>query len=57
MLSKLNGHKTQIAGVIPFVIAFMVGRGYIAPDLAELLLLVSGLLFAGAVTHHEIKKL
>lgn len=56
MLQKLNGHKTQIAGVIPFVIAFAVGRGYIQPDLAELLLLISGLLFAGAVGHHEYKR-
>lgn len=56
MLQKLNGHKTQIAGVLPFVIAFLVGRGYIQQDLAEMLLMVAGILFAGAVGHHEYKK-
>jgi hypothetical protein len=51
----LDGHKTQITGILPFVIAFAVGRGYIQTDMAELLLVICGILFGGSVIHHEMK--
>ena len=53
----LDDRKTQVAAVMNPVLAFAIGRGWLAEDT---IYLVTGLLLlwtGGAIAHHEVKKM
>ena len=53
----VDDHKTQVGTVALLVMGYIVNRGLIAPDTAELILSLIGLATGGAIAHHEVKRL
>ncbi|HCX86643.1 MAG TPA: hypothetical protein DG761_01315 [Gammaproteobacteria bacterium] len=53
----LDDRKTQVAAVMNLVLAFAIGRGWLAEDTIGLLTALLLLWTGGAIAHHEVKKL
>ena len=52
----IDGHKTQVILASTLITVFLINRGWIQQDFADLILGLLALIGGGAVAHTEVKK-
>jgi hypothetical protein len=52
----IDGHKTQVILASTLITGFLINRGWIQQDFADLILGLLALIGGGAVAHAEVKR-